>query len=131
MVFDTLKSVEELQEAGIPEKQAKAHVRVIQGVMESDLATKHDLDEQGKATARAFDELRKATARAFDEQGKATVRAFDEQGKATARAIDELRKATKLDLKELELRLTLRLIGVVLGGVGLLFGLLKLFPPSP
>ena len=120
MVFDTLKSVEELQEAGIPEKQAKAHVRVIQGVMESDLATKHDLDEQGKATTRTI-----------DEQGKATTRTIDELRKATAHAIDELRQATKLDLKELELRLTLRLTGVVLGGVGLLFGLLKLFPPSP
>ena len=42
MVFDTLKSVEELQEAGIPENQAKAQVRVFQRIIESDLATKRD-----------------------------------------------------------------------------------------
>ena len=45
MVFDTLKSVEELQEAGIPENQAKAQVRVFQQIIESDLATKRDMKE--------------------------------------------------------------------------------------
>ena len=45
MVFDTLKSVEELQEAGIPENQAKAQVRVFQRIIESDLATKRDKKE--------------------------------------------------------------------------------------
>ena len=45
MVFDTLKSVEELQEAGIPEDQAKAQVRVFQRIIESDLATKRDMKD--------------------------------------------------------------------------------------
>ncbi|MXX11045.1 MAG: DUF1640 domain-containing protein [Nitrospira sp. SB0677_bin_15] len=45
MVFDTLRSVEELQEAGIPENQAKAQVRVFQQIIESDLATKRDMKE--------------------------------------------------------------------------------------
>ena len=45
MVFDTLKSVEELQEAGIPENQAKAQVRVFQRIIESDLATKRDMKD--------------------------------------------------------------------------------------
>ena len=46
MVFDTLKSVEELQEAGIPENQAKAQVRVFQRIIESDLATKRDMEKK-------------------------------------------------------------------------------------
>ena len=45
MVFDTLKSVEELQEAGIPENQAEAQVRVFQRIIESDLATKRDMKD--------------------------------------------------------------------------------------
>ncbi len=45
MVFDTLKSVEELQEAGIPENQAKAQVRVFQRIIESDLTTERDMKE--------------------------------------------------------------------------------------
>ena len=48
MVFDTLKSVEELQEAGIPENQAKAQVRVFQRIIESDLATKRDIKDCNK-----------------------------------------------------------------------------------
>lgn len=45
MVFDALKSVEELREAGVPEAHAKAQIRILQGVIESDLATKRDLKE--------------------------------------------------------------------------------------
>ena len=45
MVFDALKSVEELQEVGIPEIQAKAQIRILQEIIESNLATKRDLKE--------------------------------------------------------------------------------------
>ena len=45
MVFDALRSVEELQESGIPENQAKAQVRVFQRIIESDLATKRDIKD--------------------------------------------------------------------------------------
>ena len=61
MVFDALKSVDELQEAGIPEAHAKAQIRILQGVIESDLATKRDLEELRKATAHDLNELRQAT----------------------------------------------------------------------
>ena len=61
MVFDALKSVEELQEVGIPEAHAKAQIRILQGVIESDLATKRDLEELRKATTHALNELRQAT----------------------------------------------------------------------
>ena len=58
MIFDALKSVEELQDAGIPEAHAKAQIRILQGVIESDLATKRDLEELRKATAHDLNELR-------------------------------------------------------------------------
>lgn len=45
MAFDALKSVEELQGAGVPEIQAKAQIRILQEIVESDLATKRDLKE--------------------------------------------------------------------------------------
>ena len=48
MIFDALKSVEELQDAGIPTAHAKAPIRILQGVIESDLATKRDLEELKK-----------------------------------------------------------------------------------
>ncbi len=61
MTFDALKSVEGLQEAGIPEPHAKAQVRLLQEVIESDLATKRDLEELRKAMAHDLNELRQAT----------------------------------------------------------------------
>ena len=57
MVFDTLKSVEELQEAGIPENQAKAQVRVFQRIIESDLATKRDVKELEQKLQQKMREL--------------------------------------------------------------------------
>ncbi len=57
MVFDTLKSVEELQEAGIPENQAKAQVRVFQQIIESDLATKRDMKELEQKLQQEMREL--------------------------------------------------------------------------
>ncbi|MCY4612902.1 MAG: hypothetical protein OXB94_04670 [Nitrospira sp.] len=57
MVFDTLKSVEELQEAGIPENQAKAQVRVFQQIIESDLATKRDVKELEQKLQQEMREL--------------------------------------------------------------------------
>ena len=57
MVFDTLKSVEELQEAGIPENQAKAQVRVFQRIIESDLATKRDVKELEQKLQQEMREL--------------------------------------------------------------------------
>ena len=57
MVFDTSKSVEELQEAGIPENQAKAQVRVFQQIIESDLATKRDMKELEQKLQQEMREL--------------------------------------------------------------------------
>lgn len=57
MVFDTLRSVEELQEAGIPENQAKAQVRVFQQIIESDLATKRDMKELEQKLQQEMREL--------------------------------------------------------------------------
>ncbi len=45
MNFDALKYVETLRKAGIPDKQATAQVRVLNEVIDSNLATKRDLKE--------------------------------------------------------------------------------------
>ncbi len=45
MNFDALKYVETLRKAGIPDKQATAQVRVLNEVIDSNLATKRDIKE--------------------------------------------------------------------------------------
>ena len=45
MKFNALKYVEELEKAGVPEAHAKAQVRLLSDIVESDLATKRDIKE--------------------------------------------------------------------------------------
>jgi len=58
-VFDTLKFVRTLRDAGIEEKQAEAFSRAFQGVWtESDIATKTELRETNRQVDNKFDVLR-------------------------------------------------------------------------
>lgn len=43
--FNAFKYVGELREAGVPEKQAETHLRILHEIVESNLATKRDLKE--------------------------------------------------------------------------------------
>ena len=43
--FNAIKYIGELREAGVPEKQAEAHLRILHEVIESNLATKRDIKE--------------------------------------------------------------------------------------
>ena len=45
MSFNALKYVEELEQAGFTDEQAKAQIRILQDVVESELATKRDIRE--------------------------------------------------------------------------------------
>lgn len=45
MALNALQAVDDLVEEGVPENQAKAQVRLVQKVVESELATKLDIAE--------------------------------------------------------------------------------------
>ena len=45
VTFDTLKYVETLKIAGVPESQAKAQSEALKEVLNAEVATKHDLTE--------------------------------------------------------------------------------------
>src|SRR5260364_75058 len=58
--FDTLKFVDTLEEAGIPELQARAmSVAVRKAYESSDVATKQDIADLRKDTKQEIDDLRK------------------------------------------------------------------------
>lgn len=54
-VFDTLNYVHKLKDVGVPEKQAETHARALADIIESNLATKHDIKE----IERDIEEVRK------------------------------------------------------------------------
>ncbi len=45
VTFDTLKYVETLKEAGVPDNQARAQSEALKEVLNTEVATKHDLKE--------------------------------------------------------------------------------------
>lgn len=47
VTFDTLEFVETLKQAGIPENQARAQSEALKKVLNSEVATKHDITEMG------------------------------------------------------------------------------------
>ena len=55
--FDTLEYVETLKAAGVPEEQAKAHVKALSSVAENTLVTKVDLTEAKTALSQDIKEL--------------------------------------------------------------------------
>ncbi len=57
MNFNALKYVEELRNAGIPEKQAEAQIRVLNEVVDSELASKQDVETVRKELKRDIKEL--------------------------------------------------------------------------
>ncbi len=90
MNFNALKYVEELRNAGMPEKQAEAQIRVLNEVVDSELASKHDVETVREELKRDIKELELK--------------------------IETVRGELKRDIKELELRLT-HTLTVRLGGL--------------
>ncbi len=57
MVGIAVKYIGQLREAGVPEKQAEVHLRILQEVIESNLATKRDIEELRTDLKRNIKEL--------------------------------------------------------------------------
>ncbi len=91
--FNAIKYVGELREAGVPEKQAEVHLRILHEVIESNLATKRDIQE----VKRDIEEMRTELKRDIQE--------------------------LKRDMKELEQKMTIKLGGLIVVAIGILVAL--------
>ncbi|MBF0627378.1 MAG: hypothetical protein HQL91_04070 [Magnetococcales bacterium] len=120
VLIDTQAFVKELESVGIPPAHAEAQVKVLATAMKQidarvdDLAAKHD-----KQTEAKFDTL----ADRNDQQVKGRL-----DGLATKQELAMVEANLKRDIKELELRMTIKMGGMILGGIGLLFGLMRAWP---
>lgn len=135
--FDTHKIVKELQEAGFDESQAEAVVSAMGAAVVGNLATKADLQEFRAATQADIRELRNefksdmqehrnATQADIRELRAATQADMQEHRNATQADIRELRNEFKSDMQAMELRIMLRMGGLIVAGVGLIIALDKL-----
>ena len=111
LLFDTHKAVKDLQEAGFDEAQAEAVVATVGTAIIGNVATKQDLADARMATKQDL-----ADARMTTKQDLADARM------ATKQDISDLRS----EMQAMELRITLRMGGLIVAGVALIIALDKL-----
>ena len=92
IVFDTHEAVHQLTAAGVPERQAEAHVRLQAQLIEQNFATRADVESLGRTTKADIDSFRRAMKADFEALGRTT--------KAD---IDSFRLTTKADIEALDL----------------------------
>ena len=110
VTFDTLKFVETLKEAGVPETQAKAFSTAVQESHEAaDLATKGDI-------ADLRHEMKEMETGLRHEIGD------------VRHEISDLRKDMDVKLVNLKFELLKWIIGLAIAQAGLIIGLLKFLP---
>ena len=91
MTINAIAELENLQEAGVPEKQAKAHLRLISSLMGSELATKTELKQVEAELKRIEAEL------------KRDIKQLDAK-------IETVKADLQRDIKELEGKIGLQMI---------------------
>jgi len=131
VAFDTLTYARRLREVGVPQEQAEAHAEALAAAVTETLATKDDL--RALATKQDLRDLAAATKQDMHDLAAATKQDLHELAAATKHDIGavrqelrELASTTKQDLRELELRLTVRLGGMVGVSVAAVAVLVKL-----
>lgn len=110
------QKMEFLKQNGFNEQQAHTLVYFYKDSIESELATKRDIEQLRADTKKDIEQLRADTKKDI-EQLRAEIK----------RDIEQLRADTKKDIKILESSLTIRLGSIMIAGVALLGGLITLF----
>ncbi|MBF0424010.1 MAG: hypothetical protein HQL73_13575 [Magnetococcales bacterium] len=139
VAFDSYAYVKKLRDAGLTEQQAAIQAEAIVSLIEERLATKKDLAEVEAGLKRDIEKVRAdlqrdiETVRADLQRDIETVRAdlqrdLKELDTKMETRLKELDTKMETRLKELELRMVIKMGALILGGIGLLFGLMRAWP---
>ena len=131
-VFDTHRAVKDLEEAGFPEAQAEALVEIVGLAVGENAATKGDLDameQRLEAKFTAFEQKMEIRFAAAEQQMEIRFAAQEEKFNARIDALEhkldaEIR-AVRADLRNMEWRITLKFVAILLPSMGLLFAALR------
>ena len=120
-VFDTHRAVKDLEEAGFPEAQAEALVEIVGLAVGENAATKGDLDAMEQRIAARFEAQEKQNEIRFaaqEEKFNARIDALESKQNADIRAV-------RADMRNMEWRITLKFVAILLPSMGLLFAALR------
>ncbi len=118
LAFDTYAYVKKLRDAGVPESQAEIQVEAIVAVIKARMATKKDLELQKVEIQRDITELKRDI--------KELDVTLEREIAGVKLDIKELDVKLETRIKELEMRLLIRLGGILFAGIGALAILIKL-----
>ncbi|MBF0604209.1 MAG: hypothetical protein HQL07_11020 [Nitrospirae bacterium] len=120
IAFDTHAYIKKLREAGVDERQAEVQAEALVALVEDRLATKRDIAD----LKRDFKELDvKLETRSKELDVKLETNLADMK-----RDFKEMDTKLETSLRELELRMILKMGGMILAGIGILFGLMRAWP---
>ena len=117
VTFDTLKFVETLKEAGVPETQAKAFSTAVQESHEAaDLVTKADLREYESTIRGDLEKLETGLCHEIRD----LRHEMKELETGLRHEMKDVETGLRHEIKELELRMTIKLGSIVIAGLGVL-----------
>ena len=124
--FDTHKAVKDLQEAGFDEAQAEAVVATVGAALIGNVATKQDVVDARNASKSDIQILGSELRSEMQTQGSELRSEMQTQGSELRSDIQTQGSSLRSDMQAMELRITLRMGGLIVGGVGLIIALDKL-----
>ena len=142
-VFDTHRAVKDLEEAGFPEAQAEALVEIVGLAVGENAATKGDLDGMEQRIAARFEAQEKQNEIRFaaqeqqmeirfaaqEEKFNARIDALESKQDARIDALESKLnadiRAVRADMRNMEWRITLKFVAILLPSMGLLFAALR------
>ena len=128
MTFDTHRVVKDLQEAGFDEAQAEAVVNALGNAIDRDVVKSEDLkDFATKDDTVGVREEMTELRQDMSDLRQDMVDLRQDMVRLREDMVD-FRGEMRTEMKALELRLTVRLTGVMLATAGLTVAILKLFP---
>ena len=125
--FDTLKAAKSLQGAGFEVRQAEAMVDMVAHALSEGLATKEDVRELKTDLAMLDNKIDTGLA-ALDNKIDTGLAALDNKIDTGLTALDN---KIETGLNNVTQKLTIRLGGIVVGGIALLEILNRIFPVVP
>ena len=132
IALDTLAYARRLRQAGFSEEQAEAQAEALAAVMVEALATKSDLHELELRLETRFARIDERFSRIderfirVDERFAGVYQRFDQFERKMDMRFAEQEARFDAKLADLERRLTMRLGGMMMGGIGAVSALVKL-----
>ncbi|KAF0109909.1 MAG: hypothetical protein FD149_2746 [Rhodospirillaceae bacterium] len=140
VAFDTLKLARKLEAAGLDHQQAAGVSEAMAEAMTTaEIATKADVREAQAATMAAITEVKtetmaaiaevKAALRESEQRQESRLRESEHRQAAENAAMRSDMNALRSDMKAMELRMTVKLGGLIAAGIATLAVILRLMLP--